>query len=565
MTGDRHDHFVRDRRDLQRARNHRDLDVRVVRRGRGEVRIRHGHRVGADIGALCGRLCVVLRNTGERDRAVIIAHRISADALLVAVVDLRRAVTGDLDLVLVRVRRDLEFAVRDAERHVEVVVVVLELALGKAHRVRADIGALRNRFAAEREVRFRVQRAADRDRVAGDLLLIAVVDLAVLVTGDRHRDRKLRDRQRAVGGRDQVVADCLLRAGRYRYAVNRRNHVRLRADVCDRAVLGHDDRKLVRIALCKACHREFRLRQRFAVICSACILRRDRDLRRFDLQPTVRNGDAVLVGCVEDNTSIFCNGDSEVSRLQSHRVRVDIGSLGFRLAAVLECNRDAIGCFDFFACELVDDRKALHILLAAVVRLRIGVAHDLNGELRLPDRIQEVVRILFIRRNPCYHRTGITIGMILGTVIVEEVDRCTSIGSRSFLALGSDLVPTTEHIAITRRCVGDIYSLVDLKRGIRIFAHAVPTNDAAVVVIPDDVRRLGFLNGFEDCPQLDRVGRSVDDDDLIAIPIERILRYAVIIHIGLVMPPGNDAVRIALENREERACFYRLAAFGRLV
>ncbi len=185
VTGDGHDNLVRDGRDRQRAGNNSDRDVRVVLRRGGEVGLGHGHLVLARVRALRRRLLVVLRNAGERDGRVILAHRVAVDALLRTVVDLRVAVAGYGDLVLVRDGRDLQRARHNGDLDVRVVVRRGgEVGLAHGHRIGAHVGALRRRL------RVVLLNAGELDGlvilahgVAADALLAAVVDLRVALAG----------------------------------------------------------------------------------------------------------------------------------------------------------------------------------------------------------------------------------------------------------------------------------------------------------------------------------------------------------------------------------------------
>ena len=94
--------------------------------------------------------------------------------------------------------RDLQLAVLYYECYIEVVVVVRELIFSQAHRINVYVCSLSNCFAAECEVCLLVQRIADRDIIAFDLLLFAIVVLAVLVALDRDRYGLLRDLEFAV-------------------------------------------------------------------------------------------------------------------------------------------------------------------------------------------------------------------------------------------------------------------------------------------------------------------------------------------------------------------------------
>ena len=160
--------------------------------------------------------------------------------------------------------------------------------------------------------------------------LAPVVHLAAVRGFDRQRLAALRHRQSAVHCRDQVVAHRGRRARRHLYAVDRRDHVRLRADVRDRALRGHHDRELVCIAFGQACHRELRLRQSAAVVVLARILRGDRYGLRLDLQPAVRH-----LQVFSRVKGIVTGFNGELVIRQTHRVagiRVHVRALRSRLA-----------------------------------------------------------------------------------------------------------------------------------------------------------------------------------------------------------------------------------------
>ena len=100
-----------------------------------------------------------------------------------AVVNLLIAVAGDGHGDLQRI--DLQFAVGDVEDHIlKIGVGILKLLCLQAHSIGAHIGAGCHSAAGECKVFFLVQAIADADIVAAHLLLVAVVDLGSLMTGD---------------------------------------------------------------------------------------------------------------------------------------------------------------------------------------------------------------------------------------------------------------------------------------------------------------------------------------------------------------------------------------------
>ena len=132
----------------------------------------------------------------------------------------------------------------------------------------------------------------------------------------------------------------------------------------------------MRVAFFKRRCREFRLFQFGAVVFFARILRRDRDLLRLDLQPAVRDGDAAFFFIIIIDA--FRYRYREVACRQTHRVRIDIGALGFRGLTCIRRNSDAIGCGrgPIIVAQLVLYRVAGNRLLLTVVRLGIRVTGD---------------------------------------------------------------------------------------------------------------------------------------------------------------------------------------------
>ena len=113
-----------------------------------------------------------------------------------AVVDLLCRGGGQLD----GARGDRQRAVGHAERDVlKVRIRILKLRRGQTHHIGARVGALRRSRSGEGEVRFRIERIAGGNRVAGHELLRAAVRPAVGNAGDGHNDAADRgDRQQTV-------------------------------------------------------------------------------------------------------------------------------------------------------------------------------------------------------------------------------------------------------------------------------------------------------------------------------------------------------------------------------
>ena len=142
VARDRDDDLIRDRRDLQIAVYHVDLDVAVVGGRYREVARRQAHIVCADVRPLRGVLAGGFQRDGDRLAAHV--RRVAGHALLGRVVHLARVVASDRDDDLGVVRLDSERAVHDHKLHVrEVDALVLKVGRGNAHRVLADVRPLR--------------------------------------------------------------------------------------------------------------------------------------------------------------------------------------------------------------------------------------------------------------------------------------------------------------------------------------------------------------------------------------------------------------------------------------
>ena len=175
-----------DRVDRLEAVGHFEGDGTEVLVGVLELLLGKAHIGGADAGALS--------LGGAVEREVVLGVQrvadldiVAGDGVLLAVVRGGVVVADDGDGHIDR--GNLERAVGHLERDVEVLVVVRELRLREAHRVGVDVRALGDLGAAEGEVGLLVERVADLDLVALDLLLLAVVRLAVLVARDGDGDR----------------------------------------------------------------------------------------------------------------------------------------------------------------------------------------------------------------------------------------------------------------------------------------------------------------------------------------------------------------------------------------
>ena len=197
---DRHDHFVRDRRDFQLAFGLFDC---VVVRLRALVQ-----RVGERVTALANNRLAsrhVIRRAFAVSKSVSAANRHRAVRQCRAVVDLAVRSRGQRHLALL----DHELAVFDHERHLrEVRVPVREVRSLQRHVVGARVGALHYRAAAKREVAFLVQLVADVGNLVARYGLLGSVILrgaSVLLDRHNHFVRGRSDFQLAFGLGDRVV------------------------------------------------------------------------------------------------------------------------------------------------------------------------------------------------------------------------------------------------------------------------------------------------------------------------------------------------------------------------
>ena len=344
---DRHNHFVRDRRDFQLAFGLFDC---VVVRLRALVQ-----RVGERVIALANVRPAsrhVIRRAFAVSKAVA-AYRHFAVRQRRAVVDLLIRSRGQRHLALL----NHELAVFDHERHLrEVRVPVREVRSLQRHVVGARVGALHFRLAVKREVFFRVQLVADvGNRVARYGLLGSVILRGASVLLDRHNHfvRGRRDFQLAFG-----LFDCVV--------------VRLRAlvqRVGERVIALANNRLASRHVICRAfavskavaANRHVRLRQRCAVVNLASAIARQRHHALLDLELAVVHNKLNVreVGALV----------RKVRSSQPHRVSVRISALHFRSALKLEVG---------FRVLLVADRHpvAARGLLGSVILLGSRVARD---------------------------------------------------------------------------------------------------------------------------------------------------------------------------------------------
>ena len=206
---DRHRHFVRDRRDFQRAFGLGDLVVRQLRvrvRLVGELVIaRANHRLASRKG--------IVQTFAVRERlfcAKFFLYRGIAVRQRRAVVDLCQVGGGQHH----RARVDYELAVfHNLKSYVlKVRIRVFEPSFRQIHRVGRRVSAFRFRNAVVREVICRVQRVADRRSVVAiDLVQLAVIGHAGRVALDfnKHFVRDRGDRQRTRNALDVVIVGDL--------------------------------------------------------------------------------------------------------------------------------------------------------------------------------------------------------------------------------------------------------------------------------------------------------------------------------------------------------------------
>ena len=191
----------------------------------------------------------------------------------------------------------------------------------------------------------------------------AIVRLARITGCDRYLLR--RDLEFAVFSRYKVVAYCCLSSCRHCHAVDCRDHVRLGAYVCDRAVACHHDRERMIIAALERACRELRLCQRAAVIRLARITGCDRYLLCRDLEfavcgrhqivayrrscscrhcHTVDCRDHVWLGAYVCDRAVVCHHDCELMIVAVFKVccrefRLRKCAAVIRLARILRCDR----------------------------------------------------------------------------------------------------------------------------------------------------------------------------------------------------------------------------------
>ena len=159
------------------------------------------------------------------------------------VVCLAAAVRSDRD----RNRCDIEVTVNDVHGNgAEVGIGRVEIRCFQTHAVIADVRTGGDGIAAESQIGFGEQRAADvAHDIAGNVLFAAVVGNGRAVTGNIKSDIERRDLKVTVCSRHIIVADDSRAVDRD--IVNSCNDVALIADIRDRAVLSHIDRERMRV------------------------------------------------------------------------------------------------------------------------------------------------------------------------------------------------------------------------------------------------------------------------------------------------------------------------------
>ena len=311
---DRYNHFVRGRRDFQRAG--REFDV-VVLRVRALVQ-----RVGERVLALANvrlRARHLVRRAFFSNKALA-ANRHRVVRQRIAVVDLLIVGGGQRHIALA----DRQRSVFDYERHLrEARIRVLEVRSLQLHVVGARVSALHFRLASKLEVVFRVQLVADRlHRIARHGLLGSVIlrGSRVLLDLHCHRVRNLRDFQRSFDRGDLVVARLRAVFQLVGERVLALANVRLRA------------RHLVRRAFFSnkalAANRHRVVRQRIAVVDLLIRSGGQRHVALADRQTTV--------GHNKLNVREVLARVRELALVQPHRIGLRISALHFRIAAKRE-------------------------------------------------------------------------------------------------------------------------------------------------------------------------------------------------------------------------------------
>ena len=400
-----------DRLDLEAAvlrdHEHDVAEVRVVVR---EVRGRQVHvvrtriRLGERRRAAEAEITLVIVRVADGDV-------VAGDRVRIAVIVDRIRVTGDRDRNGADVG-DRHKAVGDAEGHFEVIVVVRKLARRKTHLRRADVGTRRSCRTGEREVRFQIQRIADRNVVAVSGKLAAGVGMRGVVTGDRDGDRALADRHVAVCAdreRDVVVrvvvhevvrGEAHVRGARVG-ALRFRGLAGLKRDVC--GVVARVVRRCGEAA-CRVFGAVVRLGVVRAGDGNGDRLRRDRERAGNDRHVIVRvvargDGDGITADVlarrmgegVVDRVAVFSAGD----RCRQRRILLAVD-----LGLVVRGDRDRL-LGDLEVAGLIDDRVVAlrglaarrdHVVtdvLARFTRDRIGdrVIADKTGDRCVKGRI----------------------------------------------------------------------------------------------------------------------------------------------------------------------------------
>ena len=349
---DRHNHFVRDRRDFQLAFGLFDC---VVVRLRALVQ-----RVGERVIALANVRPAsrhVIRRAFAVSKAVSAANRHRAVRQRRAVVDLLVRSRGQRHFALL----DHELAVFDLERHLrEVRVRVREVLRLQRHVVRARVSALRFRVAIEREVSRRVTYTFGGNRYIIPIngLFASVIRYGAIVSRNRHnhfvRDR--RDFQLAFGRGNRVVDRLRIAVQLVGERVLALANVRLRA------------RHLVRRAFAfnkaVAAYRHLVVRQRIAVVDLLVRSRGQRHFALIDRQAAVdRLRNDILFRRVNLANRVFVKRNSVCTGILSRH---------FRHIDAIEAKSYRFFFFDSLA------GKTGNAMLVSIISRRVAVRRQLD-------------------------------------------------------------------------------------------------------------------------------------------------------------------------------------------
>ena len=510
VTGNRYRHLVRVRRDIQVAVNNNHFDVAVVVGSYREVILRQTHVIVSNIGAL--RSIFAFRLQLDRDRLLAHVGRVAGHALLCGVVYLAFVVTGNRYRHLVRVRRDRKRARIVSNSVVSGDTRSSGLIAGSRSDIRSDLQ--RSTKCAFNCRHIGIQRSIVGE---GTGKLAAIIFFAIGLSRDRQR-------QRVVDGDDIAFGFDRDRLGRV-IAVDRQVLPLIgRNRLC--RVLGPD---------CLLGRHIIRDRGRGAL---QVVVNRDRSLVQLKVRIVgVRLIDAVSVLTGSKLSLIAHMLRTIIASPIVDNVRVRAGSS--RRAGSRSGRRlDRLG-------RGIDSTPAG----------AVGSDRVVDGYIVLfPNRIQIFDRSLLIG---CNLRNGISV-IGVSSVRIRQPRSCRC----------RTLRPALEGITRTGRSIRDINCFVDFQGLIRIAASTVAAylRVSAIVHIPVDVRRLGFLDGNKHSTELDGVGGIVDDLDLVALIVNGVNRIAVIIEHeiaalidGLFPVPSyafdalDHAVCVALQNGERRA------------